>query len=99
MDKDLEKYKMKWEITSGLMNPYAGQPVVNLQTMSALIEPHDLNILKSVSPSKGILQNTVRMYIYALARELEDEGITFYSKENEQRLHDIVRRRTALKVT
>lgn len=89
---ELEKYKQKWDMTEGLINPYPAHSS-QLQTLSSLVDPQDLVIIRSVRPDKGVQQHIVRMFIYAVAREIEDKGLTY---QDEKEFYDIIRRRTAI---
>lgn len=77
-----------------LTNPFKDHDQDYLNKVSGRILPEIKTQISAICPDRGIHQIIISHFYSAIAAELKERNITFYTPENEQLLHDIIRRRT-----
>lgn len=76
-----------------LPQPYSSlDPDRDLSNLSALISYADKNLIKSICPKKGILNQITQNFFSSLTNQLRKHGITYYSPEHERFFVDLVTR-------
>ena len=70
-------------------------PDKHMSRLSADIFVSDKKLIKLISPCMGLLQQMTQLFFASVANELRERNITYYTPENESRLINIIRRRTA----
>jgi hypothetical protein len=63
--------------------------------IATIIATEDLALLRAVVPKRGFVQAVINTLIYELAEELRDNDMTYYRPDNEEKICDILSRRSA----
>lgn len=81
-----------------IKNPYADtEEPDELVRVSAMIPRSELALIKSVHPTRGVVQAIINSMFFALIEDMKNNNISYYTPDNERFLIENVRRRTAVK--
>lgn len=78
--------------TDALPRPYStSDRLRELSRLSADIPYTDKNLIKSVCPKKGVLNQVTQCFFSAICENLREQQITYYSPEHESYLIDLIK--------
>lgn len=78
-----------------LINPYQGIDEEISVKATAVLSREDLSLIKGMYPYRGCVQLIVNLYLKAIADELRENNMLYYTPDNERKFIELIRRRTA----